>query len=75
MSETERLLRSVVKRRSEIELIFRTTTSENKKSNCLILMDALTARQSYLEKTLEKESTEKKPVKPWYSIWFNKNSY
>ena len=53
--DTEKLLRKVVEKRSELELIYRTTTNEEKKSKCLTLMNFLENRQEGLEKELEKE--------------------
>lgn len=66
--DTEEILRSVIIRRSEIELIYLTTKNEKKKMNCIILMDALDKRQKDLENELGiKNDLEEKS---WFSkIW------
>ena len=62
-TDTEKLLRDIVKRRSELELIYYTTVNEDIKNNCEILIDFLYKRYYELEKKLEKD---KKDL-PWYS--------
>ena len=57
------LLRSIVKRRSELELIYYTTVNEDIKKKCEILIDFLYKRHYELEKKLEEENKDL----PWYS--------
>ena len=72
MTDTETLIRSVIKRRSELELIYYTTDNEDKKNNCKKLIDFLYKRHDELEQKLEEE--KKKINKSWYSKLFKKNS-
>ena len=69
MSETERILRMVIVRRSEIELIYLTTKSEKKRMNCIILMEALDKRQKELAQELEELVVVKKKSN-WLSRLF-----
>lgn len=67
--DTEKLLRMVIEKRSDLELIYRTTENEEKKSKCLTLMNFLEKRQEGLEEKLE-EKLKEINNKSWFSKMF-----
>ena len=53
MQELKELMSSIVKRRSEIDLIRMNTSSKTKKAECIILIEDLDKRMEQLRKNIE----------------------